>query len=102
LVLLDFLIKIHLFLKIKLNQFIHGYIHQVIFSVKNNSFFLLFLDLLIKGRVEYTVKMLGHVDVSNSKGTAVVQDAIAKLRLQALTKQNETGQIPKSRKVRKI
>uniref|UniRef100_A0A1I8BKP3 PID domain-containing protein n=1 Tax=Meloidogyne hapla TaxID=6305 RepID=A0A1I8BKP3_MELHA len=56
-------------------------------------------DLLIKGRVEYTVKMLGHVDVSNSKGTAVVQDAIAKLRLQALTKQNETGQIPKSRKV---
>uniref|UniRef100_A0A915MPL4 PID domain-containing protein n=1 Tax=Meloidogyne javanica TaxID=6303 RepID=A0A915MPL4_MELJA len=40
-----------------------------------------------------------HVDVSNSKGTAVVQDAIAKLRLQALTKQNETGQIPKSRKV---
>nr|CAD2137677.1 unnamed protein product [Meloidogyne enterolobii] len=43
--------------------------------------------------------MLGHVDVSNSKGTAVVQDAIAKLRLQALTKQNETGQIPKSRKV---
>ena len=45
--------------------------------------------------------MLGHVEVSNSKGTAVVQDAIAKLRLQALTKQNETGHIPKSRKVKK-
>ena len=75
---------------------------RLVFLLSNSFFSLIFLDLLIKGRVEYTVKMLGHVDVSNSKGTAVVQDAIAKLRLQALTKQNETGQIPKSRKVRKI
>ncbi|KAF7636435.1 PID domain-containing protein [Meloidogyne graminicola] len=57
-------------------------------------------DLLIKGCVEYQVIMFGFVDVSNSKGIAVVQDAIVKLRSQALTKQNETGKIPKTKKIK--
>lgn len=39
-------------------------------------------DALIHGRVEYTVRFLGEVEVGQPKGTEVVKEAIQKIRFQ--------------------
>ncbi|VDK29145.1 unnamed protein product [Anisakis simplex] len=39
-------------------------------------------DILLNGRVEYSVKMLGTTEVSEPKGTHVIRDAIHAIRFQ--------------------
>lgn len=39
-------------------------------------------DVLLNGRVEYSVKMLGFAEVSEPKGTHVIRDAIHAIRFQ--------------------
>lgn len=48
-------------------------------------------DTLINGRVEYTVKMLGYIEVQKAKGSNIVRDAIHAIRFQLQIKRGETG-----------
>lgn len=60
-----------------------GFILQVFYS-KINLFvlFCMGLALLINGRVEYGLKLLGHKEVPEPKGTHIVRDAIHAIRFQ--------------------
>lgn len=47
-------------------------------------------DVLLNGRVEYSVKMLGFTEVSEPKGTHVIRDAIHAIRFQLQVKTSFT------------
>jgi len=49
------------------------------------------LDVLINGQAEYSVKMLGHTEVSEPKGSHVVRDAIHTLRFHLQIQQGMSG-----------
>uniref|UniRef100_A0A915Q0K0 PID domain-containing protein n=1 Tax=Setaria digitata TaxID=48799 RepID=A0A915Q0K0_9BILA len=48
-------------------------------------------DVLLNGRVEYSVKMLGFAEVSEPKGTHVIRDAIHAIRFQLQVNRGVTG-----------
>ncbi|MCP9257657.1 Cell death protein 6 [Dirofilaria immitis] len=48
-------------------------------------------DVLLNGRVEYSVKMLGFAEVSEPKGTHVIRDAIHAIRFQLQISRGVTG-----------
>ncbi|MFH4979978.1 hypothetical protein AB6A40_006687 [Gnathostoma spinigerum] len=48
-------------------------------------------DILLNGRVEYSLKMLGFTEVSEPKGTQVVRDAIRAIRFQLQVNRGITG-----------
>ncbi|CAJ0579223.1 unnamed protein product, partial [Mesorhabditis spiculigera] len=48
-------------------------------------------DVLLNGRVEYTVRMLGSREVPKAKGTDTIRDAIHAIRFQRQVKEGETG-----------
>ncbi|VDK66043.1 unnamed protein product [Onchocerca ochengi] len=48
-------------------------------------------DVLLNGRVEYSVKMLGFAEVSEPKGTHVIRDAIHAIRFQLQVSRGVTG-----------
>lgn len=50
---------------------------KIFFKVSSNI-----ADVLLNGRVEYSVKMLGFAEVSEPKGTHVIRDAIHAIRFQ--------------------
>jgi hypothetical protein len=52
-------------------------------------------DALMYGRVDYTVKFLGEVDVATPKGTDVVKSAIQKIKFQLQVKRSQGHKIPR-------
>ncbi|CAI4227776.1 unnamed protein product [Auanema sp. JU1783] len=48
-------------------------------------------DVLLNGKVEYSVKFLGSREVDKPKGTEVIRDAITAIRFQLQVKRSETG-----------
>ncbi|VDM96163.1 unnamed protein product [Thelazia callipaeda] len=48
-------------------------------------------DVLLNGRVEYSVKMLGFAEVSEPKGTHVIREAIHAIRFQLQVNRGVTG-----------
>ncbi|CAJ0942374.1 unnamed protein product, partial [Mesorhabditis belari] len=48
-------------------------------------------DVLLNGRVEYTVRLLGSREVAKAKGTDTIRDAIHAIRFQKQVKESETG-----------
>ncbi|VDN20931.1 unnamed protein product [Gongylonema pulchrum] len=48
-------------------------------------------DILLNGRVEYSVKMLGFTEVTEPKGTHVIRDAIHAIRFQLQVNRGITG-----------